>query len=234
MIPYSRQCIDKQDINEIVNVLKGKFVTSGPKIAEFENKIKNLTQSNHAIAVNSATSALHISCIALGLKKNDYLWTSPISFVASSNCALYCGAKVDFVDIDLKTYNISVIELKKKLSIAKKEKKLPKIIVVVNFAGQPCQLDKIKSLSKTYKFKILEDSSHALGAYYKNQILGNCYYSDITVFSFHPVKIITTIEGGMAVTNNTKIAKKLNMLRNHGITREKNLLIKKKNHKLVL
>ena len=228
MIPYSRQCIDKQDINEIVNVLKGKFVTSGPKITEFENKIKNLTQSNHAIAVNSATSALHISCIALGLKKNDYLWTSPISFVASSNCALYCGAKVDFVDIDLKTYNISVIELKKKLSIAKKEKKLPKIIVVVNFAGQPCQLDKIKSLSKTYKFKILEDSSHALGAYYKNQILGNCYYSDITVFSFHPVKIITTLEGGMAVTNNTKIAKKLNMLRNHGITREKNLLIKKK------
>ena len=228
MIPYSRQCIDKQDINEIVNVLKGKFVTSGPKITEFENKIKNFTQSNHAIAVNSATSALHIACIALGLKKNDYLWTSPISFVASSNCALYCGAKVDFVDIDLKSYNISVSELEKKLSIAKKEKKLPKILVVVNFAGQPCQLDKIKSLSKKYKFKILEDSSHALGAYYKKQILGNCYYSDISVFSFHPVKIITTLEGGMVVTNNTKIAKKLIMLRNHGIVRDKNLLIKKK------
>ena len=228
MIPYSRQCIDKQDINEIVNVLKGKFVTSGPKITEFENKIKNFTQSNHAIAVNSATSALHIACIALGLKKNDYLWTSPISFVASSNCALYCGAKVDFVDIDLKSYNISVSELEKKLSIAKKEKKLPKILVVVNFAGQPCQLDKIKSLSKKYKFKILEDSSHALGAYYKKQILGNCYYSDISVFSFHPVKIITTLEGGMVVTNNTKIAKKLIMLRNHGIVRDKNSLIKKK------
>ena len=228
MIPYSRQCIDKQDINEIVNVLKGKFVTSGPKITEFENKIKNFTQSNHAIAVNSATSALHIACIALGLKKNDYLWTSPISFVASSNCALYCGAKVDFVDIDLKSYNISVSELEKKLSIAKKEKKLPKILVVVNFAGQPCQLDKIKSLSKKYKFKILEDSSHALGAYYKNQILGNCYYSDISVFSFHPVKIITTLEGGMVVTNNTKIAKKLNMLRNHGIIRDRSSLIKKK------
>tara|TARA_B100000989_G_scaffold299038_1_gene292341 strand:- start:11258 stop:12430 length:1173 start_codon:yes stop_codon:yes gene_type:complete len=231
MIPYSRQSIDKQDIKKIVNVLKGKFVTSGPKIDEFENKIKNFTQSKYAVAVNSATSALHISCLALGLKKKDYLWTSPISFVASANCALYCGAKVDFVDIDLKTYNISVVELEKKLIKAKKQKKLPKIIVVVNFAGQACQLDKIKSLSKKYKFKILEDSSHALGASYKNQILGNCYYSDITVFSFHPVKIITTLEGGMAVTNNAKIANKLNMLRNHGITRKKNFLKKNKNKK---
>ena len=231
MIPYSRQSIDKQDIKKIVNVLKGKFVTSGPKIDEFENKIKNFTQSKYAVAVNSATSALHISCLALGLKKKDYLWTSPISFVASANCALYCGAKVDFVDIDLKTYNISVVELEKKLIKAKKQKKLPKIIVVVNFAGQACQLDKIKSLSKKYKFKILEDSSHALGASYKNQILGNCYYSDVTVFSFHPVKIITTLEGGMAVTNNAKIANKLNMLRNHGITRKKNFLKKNKNKK---
>ena len=154
MIPYSRQCIDKQDINEIVNVLKGKFVTSGPKIAEFENKIKNLTQSNHAIAVNSATSALHISCIALGLKKNDYLWTSPISFVASSNCALYCGAKIDFVDIDPKTFNMSVLELEKKLIKAKTEGNLPKIVIPVHFAGQSCDMKKIHALSKIYKLKL--------------------------------------------------------------------------------
>jgi len=227
MIPYSRQCIDKKDIEKVTEVLKGKFVTTGPKIQEFESKIKKITKARYATALNSATSALHVSCLALGLKKNDLLWTSPISFVASANCALYCGAKVDFVDIDISTYNISTFELEKKLKVAKKKKKLPKILVVVNFAGQPCDLDKIKLLSKKYKFKIIEDSSHALGAKFNNQVLGNGKFSDITVFSFHPVKIITTLEGGMALTNNRTVYKKLNMFRSHGITRDKKLLVSK-------
>lgn len=231
MIPYSRQCIDKKDIKNVIQTLKSKFVTTGPKIQEFENKIKKITKSKYAIALNSATSALHVACLALGLKKNDLLWTSPISFVASANCALYCNAKVDFVDIDISTYNISTIELEKKLKIAKKKKKIPKILVIVNFAGQPCDLDKIKSLSNKYKFKIIEDSSHALGAKFNNQILGNGKFSDITVFSFHPVKIITTLEGGMALTNNQTIAKKIDMLRSHGITRNKKSLINKTTNK---
>ena len=231
MIPYSRQCIDKRDIKKVIQTLKSKFVTTGPKIQEFENKIKKITKSKYAIALNSATSALHVACLALGLKKNDLLWTSPISFVASANCALYCNAKVDFVDIDISNYNISTIELEKKLKIAKKKKKIPKILVVVNFAGQPCDLDKIKSLSNKYKFKIIEDSSHALGAKFNNQILGNGKFSDITVFSFHPVKIITTLEGGMALTNNQTIAKKIDMLRSHGITRNKKSLINKTTNK---
>ena len=223
MIPYSRQVIDKNDINSVIKALKSDLVTTGPKIEEFENKINRFLGVKYGVAVNSATSALHISCIALGLKKGDWLWTSPISFVASANCGLYCDAKVDFVDIDKKTFNISIVELKKKLILAKKKKKLPKIIVPVSFAGQSCDLKEIKKLSKIYKFKILEDSSHAIGAQYEGQKVGNGKYTDISVFSFHPVKIITTLEGGIAVTNNKKLAEKLEMLRSHGITRKKNL-----------
>tara|TARA_B100000780_G_C21117389_1_gene452214 strand:- start:1252 stop:2415 length:1164 start_codon:yes stop_codon:yes gene_type:complete len=227
MIPYSRQVIDKNDINSVIKALKSDLVTTGPKIAEFENKINKFLGVKYGVAVNSATSALHISCIALGLKKGDWLWTSPISFVASANCGLYCDAKIDFVDIDKKTFNISITELKKKLILAKAEKKLPKIIVPVSFAGQCCDLKEIKKLSKIYNFKILEDSSHALGAKYEGQKVGNGKYTDISVFSFHPVKIITTLEGGIAVTNNKKLAEKLEMLRSHGITRKKKLF---KNH----
>ena len=223
MIQYSRQVIDKKDIDSVVKVLKKDLVTTGPKIEEFENKINKFLGAKYGAAVNSATSALHISCIALGLKKGDWLWTSPISFVASANCGLYCGAKIDFIDIDKKTFNISITELKKKLILAKAKKKLPKIIVPVSFAGQCCDLKEIKKLSKIYKFKILEDSSHALGAKYEGQKVGNGKYTDISVFSFHPVKIITTLEGGIAITNNKKLNEKLKMLREHGITRKKNL-----------
>ena len=224
MIPYSRQLIDRSDISSIVSVLKKDLVTTGPKIPEFENKITKFLGAKYGVAVNSATSALHISCIALDLKKEDWLWTSPISFVASANCGLYCGAKIDFIDIDIKTYNISITKLRKKLILAKAKKRLPKIIVIVSFAGQPCDLKEIKELSKIYKFKILEDSSHALGAKYEHEKVGSGKYTDISVFSFHPVKIITTLEGGIAITNNKKLYQKLEMLRSHGITKKKNYL----------
>lgn len=228
MIPYSRQLIDEKDIKTVIKALKSDLVTTGPKVPEFEKKIKNFLGVKYCVAVNSATSALHLACLALKLKKNDWLWTSPISFVASANCGLYCGAKIDFVDIDENTYNISVEKLKKKLILAKLKKKLPKIIVIVSMAGQPCDLLEIKKLSKTYKFKILEDSSHALGAKYNGERVGNGKLTDISVFSFHPVKIITTLEGGVATTNNKKLYQKMEMLRSHGITRDKKIL---KNHK---
>ena len=224
MIPYSRQSINKKDLKSVLSALKSDLVTTGPKIEEFEKAIRKIVKAKYAIAVNSATSALHLSCISLNLKPNDWLWTSPNSFVASANCGLYCGAKIDFVDIDPKTYNICTENLIKKLKIAKIQKKLPKIIVTVSFAGQACDQSEIKKLSKIYKFKIVEDSSHALGAKYKKEPVGNCKYTDISVFSFHPVKIITTLEGGIAVTNNKKIYQKLKMLRAHGITRDKSLL----------
>jgi len=224
MIPYSRQSINNQDIKFVAKILKSDYVTTGPNIIKFENKIKKFVNSKYAVAVNSATSALHISCISLGLKNGDYLWTVPNSFVASANCGLYCGAKIDFVDIDINTYNISIKSLEKKLKSAKKKKLLPKILVIVNFAGEPCELKKIKILGNKYKFKIIEDSSHALGAKYINNKIGNCKFSDISVFSFHPVKTITTLEGGMAVTNNKSLFKKMEMLRTHGITREKKFL----------
>tara|TARA_B100001250_G_scaffold228530_1_gene196203 strand:- start:2324 stop:3487 length:1164 start_codon:yes stop_codon:yes gene_type:complete len=230
MIPYSRQLIDGKDIKTVIKTLKSDLVTTGPKVPEFEKKIKNFLGVKYCVAVNSATSALHLACIALNLKKNDWLWTSPISFVASANCGLYCGAKVDFVDIDENTYNISIDKLKKKLALAKLKKKLPKIIVIVNLAGQPCDLFEIKKLSKTYNFKILEDSSHALGAKYKGAKVGNGKFTDVSVFSFHPVKIITTLEGGAATTNNKKIYQKIEMLRSHGITRDKKLLKKYNNN----
>jgi UDP-4-amino-4,6-dideoxy-N-acetyl-beta-L-altrosamine transaminase len=178
------------------------------------------------VATNSATSALHVACLSLGLGKGDYLWTSPITFVASANCGIYCGAKVDFVDIDPKTYNLSPQALEEKLMQAEKNNKLPKVIIPVHFAGQSCDMEKIHNLSKKYGFRVIEDASHAIGGKYKNQPIGSCKYSDITIFSFHPVKIITTGEGGMALTNSSELAKKMRLLRSHGITRDKELMIK--------
>jgi len=226
MIPYGRQNINQADIDSVVNVLKSDFLTQGPQVPLFEKTVLDYCDSEYAIAVNSATSALHIACLALGLAKGDYLWTSPNTFVASANCALYCGAKIDFVDIDDKTYNLSFVELEQKLIQAKADNKLPKIVVPVHFSGQSCNMKKIHALSKKYGFKIIEDASHAIGSKYQDKVVGGCQFSDITIFSFHPVKIITTGEGGVATTNNKKLAKKMRLLCSHGITRDENLMTK--------
>ena len=231
MIPYSRQIITSQDIKNINKVLKSNFLTQGPKILEFEKKIAKISDAKYSISFNSATSALHIACLALDVKKNDIIWTCTNSFVASANCAEYCGAKIDLVDIDPISYNISIEDLKKKLIFAKKKNILPKVLIPVHFSGKPCDLKSIYELSKKYKFKIIEDASHAIGAKYRSSKIGSCKYSDITVFSFHPVKIITTGEGGAATTNSKSIYEKLNMLKTHGITRNKKFLINKKNPK---
>lgn len=217
-IPYGRQDISQADIDAVVDVLRSDFLTQGPAVPQFEGLVARYSGVQHAVAVNSATAALHIACLALDLGPGDWLWTSPITFVASSNCALYCGAKVDFVDIDPRTYNMSVERLADKLAQAEKEGKLPKIVVPVHLCGQSCDMESIHALSKKYGFKIIEDASHAIGGKYKNQPVGNCRYSDITVFSFHPVKIITTGEGGMALTNNSELAQRMQILRSHGIT----------------
>ena len=204
-IPYGKQNINQEDIDHVVSVLKSDFITQGPAIKKFEQDIENYTGAKYSSAVNSATSALHISCLALGVKQGDIVWTSPNSFVASSNSALYCGAKVDFIDIDPKTYNICPLILAEKLQRAKKLNTLPKVIIAVHFAGQSCDMQEIKNLSEKYNFKIIEDASHAVGGSYQNNKIGYCKFSDITVFSFHPVKIITTGEGGIALTNNKEI-----------------------------
>jgi len=227
VIPYGKQDINSADIDAVVDVLKSDYLTQGPQVPLFEQSISAYCGSNYSVAVNSATSALHISCLALGLGKDDWLWTSPNSFVASANCGLYCGAKVDFIDIDPITYNLSVEELEKKLIKAKKEGKLPKIIIPVHFAGQSCDMSKIKSLSKEFGFSIIEDASHAIGSKYLGKFVGGCQYSDITVFSFHPVKIITTAEGGLATTNCKNLAQKLRLYHSHGITRDQDLLNEK-------
>lgn len=226
MIPYGRQDINQQDIDAVVEVLKSDYLTQGPKVPAFEKAVMDACDAKYALAVNSATSALHIACLSLGLGEGDWLWTTPNTFVASSNCGLYCGAQVDFVDIDPQTYNMCAKELEKKLLLAEKSGKLPKIVVPVHFSGQPCDMENIYNLSKKYGFKIIEDASHAIGGKYKGEPIGNCRYSDITVFSFHPVKIVTTAEGGMAVTNDAKLAQKLELLRSHGITRDANLMTK--------
>jgi len=226
MIPYGKQDINQADIDSVIDVLKSDFITQGPKVPLFEKVVSKYSNAKYGIAVNSATSALHIACLALGLGKGDYLWTSTNSFVASANCGLYCGAKVDFVDIDKKTYNLSVPNLKEKLVKAKQENKLPKVLVSVHFAGQPCDMKKIHTLSKEYGFKIIEDASHAIGGKYLNQSIGSCQYSNITVFSFHPVKIITTAEGGMATTNDYKLSERMKLFRSHGITRNPKLMTK--------
>ena len=224
MIPYGRQEITQQDIDSVVEVLKSDFLTQGPKVPEFESALQKHTGSKYALAVNSATSALHIACLALGLKEGDTLWTTPITFVASANCGLYCGAEVDFVDIDSATYNMCPVKLEEKLIEAKSTGNLPKIVVPVHLCGQSCDMEAIRKLSNEYGFKIIEDASHAIGGRYQNCPIGNCEYSDITVFSFHPVKIITTAEGGAAVTNDDKLAQKMNLLRSHGVTREPSLM----------
>ncbi len=219
IIPYGRQSIDNKDIKNVVSVLKSDFLTSGPIVKRFEKEISKFSNSRFAVSANSATSALHIACLALGLKKGDILWTTPITFVASANCALYCGAKVDFVDIDLETFNLSALNLEKKLIYAKKKGKLPKILIPTHLGGQSCDMEKIKYLSKKYHFKIIEDASHALGGKYKKTKVGSCKYSDVTVFSFHPIKSITTAEGGVALTNNKSLANKMQIYREHGIVR---------------
>ncbi|WP_462179589.1 UDP-4-amino-4,6-dideoxy-N-acetyl-beta-L-altrosamine transaminase [Pseudoalteromonas gelatinilytica] len=218
VIPYGKQSISQDDINAVIDVLKSDWLTQGPAVPTFESAIAEYCSANHACATNSATSALHIACLALGVGIADIVWTSPISFVASSNCALYCGASIDFVDIDLETGNMSVVALKEKLAIAKQNQRLPKVVIPVHLAGQSCDMTAINELAKEYGFKVIEDASHAIGAKYKGNPVGSCDYSDITVFSFHPVKIITSAEGGMAVTNCEALDKKMKRLRSHGIT----------------
>ena len=226
MIPYGRQEISQEDIDSVIRVLKSDFITQGPQVPRFEKSVADYCHADFGIALNSATSALHIACLALGLGKGDSLWTSPNSFVASANCGLYCGAQVDFVDIDKKTYNISIPELEKKLAQAKINNKIPKIIIPVHFAGQSCDMKKLDSLRQEYGFKIIEDASHAIGGKYLDNPVGSCKYSDATVFSFHPVKIITTAEGGLVTTNNQEIADQISLLRAHGITKDSRLMSK--------
>jgi UDP-4-amino-4,6-dideoxy-N-acetyl-beta-L-altrosamine transaminase len=224
MIPYGRQDISQADIDSVVEVLRSDFLTQGPTVPRFEQAVAEYCGVQHGVAVNSATSALHIACLALDLGSGDWLWTSPNTFVASANAALYCGAKVDFVDIDPRTYNMGVEHLKEKLEHAEKAGRLPKIVMPVHFAGQPCDMPAIHALSQQYGFKIIEDASHAIGASYNDIKVGSCVHSHITVFSFHPVKIITTGEGGMAMTNDGVLADRLRRLRTHGITNDKELM----------
>lgn len=225
MIPYGKQEIIQQDIDAVVDVLQSDFLTQGPQVPLFEKSIKDAVNADYVFAVNSATSALHIACLALGVGKGDVVWTTPITFVASANCALYCGADIDFVDIDPQTYNLSPESLEQKLKHAKQNSlPLPKVVIPVHLCGQPCEMEQIHQLSKEYGFNIIEDASHAIGGKYQGNPIGNCQYSDITVFSFHPVKIVTTAEGGAATTNNPEIAAKLELLRSHGITRDVSLM----------
>lgn len=221
MIPYARQDINQADIDAVVAILSSDLLTQGPAVPAFEKTVADYCGAQHAVAVNSATSALHIACLALGVGKGDSVWTTPTTFVASANCALYCGATVDFVDIDPRTYNLSVDRLAEKLAFAKETGKLPKVVIPVHLCGQPCDMAGIHALSQQYGFKIIEDASHAIGGKYKGEPIGNSRYSDITVLSFHPVKIITTGEGGMAVTNDATLTKHMRLLRSHGISSNK-------------
>jgi UDP-4-amino-4,6-dideoxy-N-acetyl-beta-L-altrosamine transaminase len=225
MIPYGRQNILQADIDAVAEVLRSDFLTQGPIVPRFEQAVAEYCGVQHGVAVNSATSALHIACLALDLGPGDWLWTSPNTFVASANCARYCGANVDFVDIDPHTYNMSVEKLAAKLQQAAKNGRLPKIVIPVHFAGQPCDMPAIYALGQQYDFKIIEDASHAIGASYANIKVGSCTLSDITVFSFHPVKVITTGEGGMALTNNNELANRMRRLRTHGITSDRALVL---------
>ena len=220
MIPYGRQEITQADLEAVLEVLRSDFLTQGPAVPRFEQAVTQYVGAKYGVAVNSATSALHLACLALDLNPGDWLWTSPITFVASANCGLYCGAQVDFVDIDPRTYNLCPNALEAKLIKAEKSGRLPKVVVPVHLSGQACDMLSIFELSKKYGFRVIEDASHAIGGKYKGECIGNCRYSDITVFSFHPVKIITTAEGGMALTNNEELAHKIALLRNHGITRD--------------
>lgn len=220
MIPYGRQDINQADIDAVVAVLQSDFLTQGPQVPLFEHAVAQKVGAKHALAVNSATSALHIACLAMGLGQGDWLWTTPVTFVASANCGLYCGAQVDFVDIDPSTYNLCPKALAAKLAQAEKVGRLPKVLVAVHLCGQPCDMAAIRALAQKYGFKIIEDASHAIGGKYKSEFIGRGFYSDITVFSFHPVKIITTAEGGIALTNSEELANKMALLRSHGVTRD--------------
>tara|TARA_Y100000591_G_scaffold316836_1_gene325857 strand:+ start:8844 stop:10001 length:1158 start_codon:yes stop_codon:yes gene_type:complete len=227
MIRYSRQLISSSDIKTVNQVLKSDFLTQGPKSILFEKKLSSKFNVKYSTSCNSATSALHLACLALGVKKGDHVWTCTNSFVASASCALHCGAKIDLVDINSETYNLDINSLLKKLKIAYKKKKLPKVVIPVHFAGLPCEMREIHKLSKKYKFKIVEDASHAVGAKYYGSKIGSCKYSDITIFSFHPVKIMTTAEGGAALTNSKELDFKLKFYRSHGITKERKFLNKR-------
>jgi UDP-4-amino-4,6-dideoxy-N-acetyl-beta-L-altrosamine transaminase len=219
-IPYGRQSIDEEDINAVVEVLRSEFLTQGPVVPAFEQAVAMHCGVRFSFAMNSATSALHVACLALGVGPGDLVWTTPITFVASANCARYCGADVDFVDIDSRTYNMCTQQLERKLIEAEKKGRLPSVVIPVHLCGQPCNMAAIHSLSKRFGFKIIEDASHAIGGRYMGEPIGNCRYSAITVFSFHPVKIITTAEGGMALTNDEELGIRIARLRSHGITRE--------------
>lgn len=223
-IPYGRQNITQQDIDSVVAVLRSDWLTQGPLIAQFEQAVAAYCGARYAVAVSSATAALHIACLAAGLGAGHSLWTSPNTFVASANCGLYCGATVDFVDIDPKTYNMSVDQLEYKLDQAANQECLPKILVPVHFAGQSCEMETIRNLAQRYGVRVIEDASHAIGGKYRQETIGSCSFSDMTIFSFHPVKIITTGEGGMVLTNQAKLYKKLIRARTHGITRDPALL----------
>lgn len=225
-IPYGRQEITQADIDAVITVLQSDYLTQGPLVPRFEACVAGYCGASNAVAVNSATSALHIACLALGLGPGDCLWTTPVTFVASANCGLYCGARVDFVDIDPHTYTMSSQALEEKLLAAERTGTLPKVVVPVHLCGQPCDMAAIFRLSERFGFKIIEDASHAIGGKYQEEPIGNCRYSDITVFSFHPVKIITTAEGGMALTNDADVAQRLELLRSHGITRNPDLMTK--------
>lgn len=223
-IPYGRQNILREDVEAVVKVLNSDFLTQGPILERFEDKLSQITTAEYVVAVNSATSALHIACLALGVQKDDLVWTVPNTFVASANCALYCGAKIDFVDIDLNTFNISISKLREKLDHAKRVGNLPKVLIPVHLAGEPCDMAAIKQLSTEFGFKVIEDASHAIGGFHESNPIGSCQYSDVTVFSFHPVKIVTSGEGGAALTNCQILAEKLRLLRSHGITRDPNMM----------
>ena len=226
-IPYGKQNINEEDIEQVVSVLKSKFITQGPMVPSFEEQICRKVNSKYAIATNSATSCLHIACLALDLGINDILWTSPITFVASANCALYCGAKVDFVDVNYDTGLMSVKALEKKLIKAEKEGFLPKIVIPVHLAGSSCDMKRIYELSQRYGFSIIEDASHAIGGKYFDGPVGSCRYSDIAIFSFHPVKIITTGEGGVCTTNSESLTIAMRELRSHGITKDKSKFLER-------
>lgn len=224
MIPYGRQHITQADIDAVTDVLQSDFLTQGPAVPAFEQRLAEITGANFAVAVNSATSALHIACLALGIGAGSRVWTSPISFVASANCARYCGADIDFVDIEAETGNMAVDTLRQKLELARSNDTLPQVVIPVHLAGASCDMQQIHYLAKEFGFAIIEDASHAVGASYQDEPVGCGRYSDITIFSFHPVKIITTAEGGMALTNNAELADKMRLLRSHGISRDEELM----------
>ncbi|MEM1156930.1 MAG: UDP-4-amino-4,6-dideoxy-N-acetyl-beta-L-altrosamine transaminase [Verrucomicrobiota bacterium] len=226
-IPYAKQSISDADIAAVVRALKSDYITQGPEISAFESEVAEYCGAKYAVAVSSGTTGLYIGCQSLGLAEGDWLWTSPVTFVASANCALSCGAQVDFVDIDPQTYNLSVSALREKLIIAAKEDRLPKVVVPVHLAGQSCDMEAISGLAQEYGFHLLEDASHGIGGSYQNRPVGNCQYSEMTVFSFHPVKIITTGEGGMVLTNSLEHFNRLSRLRTHGITRDESLMQQK-------